>query len=466
LTRRKLLLPAPTRDFHLYVSEHNPGAEELVHLLQAEYGGWDEATLKVTTEDPKSADFWLLHLSRTMFDDQSLEQELLTVLASPGAATRRSIRWSQGGAKLRAPKLLLAHEQRSHRGGVPFDTIKAITPDELFHDRGIYKDVATPIFGLSAVHLRVSMRLLLEAMGARTAPSRRAASASASATESQGGESQHRAAAKKDLFGSVQSVEQLLTSMTSPSAHQFSQPEHLAAEAELAAGQSTNHEPRHDLPDSASLPDGPVRIPTQPRRQSSGFLSDRSASRKSAGRSKEAPPTNRQQSGSEQPLAQRVGAQLPRISTQSAQCARISSLIQSAGQHPQRHLAGETDPVLQNAVPTCNKFTLPSAQALPPRSSLAFPDQHQSFVLQQSIGSSSEAHPCRSQHNPQAAHRRQSSGFLLDLRNSGLNAGKEAPPSLWMHAQRMRRVRAATLLAQLQSSAAVDSVELPFVLRV
>ena len=46
------------------MSKRNPGAEELVQLLQAELVGWNEGALKVTSDSPYKADFWLLHLSR------------------------------------------------------------------------------------------------------------------------------------------------------------------------------------------------------------------------------------------------------------------------------------------------------------------------------------------------------------------------------------------------------------------
>ena len=65
------------------------------------------------------------------------------------------------------PKLILAYEQRAYLGGVPFETIKAMTPDELFTDRRIYDGVAVPLFGGSSLHLRVSLRLLLKQIGAR-----------------------------------------------------------------------------------------------------------------------------------------------------------------------------------------------------------------------------------------------------------------------------------------------------------
>ena len=109
---------------------------------------------------------------RSMFDDPAFEEELLRALPSQRQTTR-GVRRNQAkemnllGIKL--PKLVLAHEMRVHRGSVPFDTIKAITSDELSSDRKLYKDVAVPVFGGSPVHLRVSLRLLLEAIGARSA---------------------------------------------------------------------------------------------------------------------------------------------------------------------------------------------------------------------------------------------------------------------------------------------------------
>ena len=63
-TRGVLVLPKRVRQYHVYVSRHNAGAGELMKLLQAEQGRWNEGELTVTTSSPAQADFWLLHLSR------------------------------------------------------------------------------------------------------------------------------------------------------------------------------------------------------------------------------------------------------------------------------------------------------------------------------------------------------------------------------------------------------------------
>jgi hypothetical protein len=63
-TRRSLVLHPPSRDFHLYISKANAGAEELVRLMQAEQKGWNKGDLLATTTSPARADFWMVHLSR------------------------------------------------------------------------------------------------------------------------------------------------------------------------------------------------------------------------------------------------------------------------------------------------------------------------------------------------------------------------------------------------------------------
>ena len=69
-TNKPLVLPAPAREFHLYISKSNVGAEELVRLLEAEQNGWNEGKLLVTTSSPMAADVWLLYLSRCVHDSQ------------------------------------------------------------------------------------------------------------------------------------------------------------------------------------------------------------------------------------------------------------------------------------------------------------------------------------------------------------------------------------------------------------
>ena len=56
----------------------------------------------------------------------------------PRSTTARESNRRSKGLKQRGrnpPQLLLAHEQRVYCGGVSFDTIKALTPDELISGR-------------------------------------------------------------------------------------------------------------------------------------------------------------------------------------------------------------------------------------------------------------------------------------------------------------------------------------------
>ena len=76
-TREPLVLPPPAREFHLYVSKSNPGAQALVELLQAELAGWNQGELKVTYTAVIDADRWLVHLSRLV--DRRSRRGLLTI---------------------------------------------------------------------------------------------------------------------------------------------------------------------------------------------------------------------------------------------------------------------------------------------------------------------------------------------------------------------------------------------------
>lgn len=144
-TPPRLAAPAAGRGAHLYVSPHNAGAKAVAELLAQEARECcpTSVPLVITSERADAAEHFLLYLNSETH-------------SSAGAEALHSELWETLACGVH---ILLAHEQRSSLGGLPFADVLDATPRPLLDGR-IYKEIATPLYEGS--HLRVSLRLLLQ----------------------------------------------------------------------------------------------------------------------------------------------------------------------------------------------------------------------------------------------------------------------------------------------------------------